>query len=194
MEALESKHMVLAPWCDEEEVRRRARLPKGGVACVRVSAACARACECWRRGVTRRRCATDQGACAVGPARRVQRSCVLVPYCCPIATQCSLPLTVRCLVHAPQVEEDVKKRSATSAAAGVWAWGRVACHVPRGAPCTRAARPPSNAGMCWHHRHAPCAGAKTLCIPFDQPELPAGTLCFASGKPAKNWALWGRSY
>lgn len=37
-------------------------------------------------------------------------------------------------------------------------------------------------------------GAKTLCIPFDQPELPEGTLCFASGKPAKNWALWGRSY
>jgi len=37
-------------------------------------------------------------------------------------------------------------------------------------------------------------GAKTLCIPFDQPPMPAGTLCFASGKPAKNWALWGRSY
>ncbi|XP_043725730.1 proline--tRNA ligase, cytoplasmic-like [Telopea speciosissima] len=27
--------------------------------------------------------------------------------------------------------------------------------------------------------------AKTLCSPFDQPELPPGTLCFASGKPAK---------
>ena len=38
------------------------------------------------------------------------------------------------------------------------------------------------------------AGAKTLCIPLEQPELPEGTLCFASGKPAKNWALWGRSY
>ena len=38
------------------------------------------------------------------------------------------------------------------------------------------------------------AGAKTLCIPFDQPNLPAGTKCFASGKPAKSWALWGRSY
>lgn len=37
-------------------------------------------------------------------------------------------------------------------------------------------------------------GAKTLCIPLEQPELPEGTLCFASGKPAKNWALWGRSY
>eukprot|EP00271_Cylindrocystis_brebissonii_P000318 TRINITY_DN10418_c0_g1_i1.p1 TRINITY_DN10418_c0_g1~~TRINITY_DN10418_c0_g1_i1.p1 ORF type:complete len:587 (+),score=173.53 TRINITY_DN10418_c0_g1_i1:153-1913(+) len=36
--------------------------------------------------------------------------------------------------------------------------------------------------------------AKTLCMPFDQPELPEGTLCFASGKPAKRWALWGRSY
>ncbi len=37
-------------------------------------------------------------------------------------------------------------------------------------------------------------GAKSLCLPFEQPELPAGTLCFASGKPAKNWALFGRSY
>ena len=37
-------------------------------------------------------------------------------------------------------------------------------------------------------------GAKTLCIPLEQPPLPAGTVCFASGKPAKNWALWGRSY
>ena len=37
-------------------------------------------------------------------------------------------------------------------------------------------------------------GAKTLCLPFDQPVLPAGAVCFASGKPAKNWALWGRSY
>ena len=37
-------------------------------------------------------------------------------------------------------------------------------------------------------------GAKTLCIPLEQPDLPAGTKCFVSGKPAKNWALWGRSY
>lgn len=37
-------------------------------------------------------------------------------------------------------------------------------------------------------------GAKTLCIPLEQPELPEGAVCFASGKPAKNWALWGRSY
>ncbi|KAK6911312.1 Proline-tRNA ligase, class II, C-terminal [Dillenia turbinata] len=36
--------------------------------------------------------------------------------------------------------------------------------------------------------------AKTLCSPFDQPELPEGTLCFASGKPAKKWSYWGRSY
>jgi prolyl-tRNA synthetase len=53
-----------------------------------------------------------------------------------------------------EVEEDVKKRSAT----------------------------------------ADSMGAKTLCLPFVQPELPAGAVCFASGKPAKNWALWGRSY
>ncbi|XP_059633311.1 proline--tRNA ligase, cytoplasmic-like [Cornus florida] len=36
--------------------------------------------------------------------------------------------------------------------------------------------------------------AKTLCSPFDQPELPSGTPCFASGKPAKKWTYWGRSY
>lgn len=36
--------------------------------------------------------------------------------------------------------------------------------------------------------------AKCLCIPFEQPNLPEGTLCFFSGVPAKNWALFGRSY
>ncbi|KAL4441883.1 hypothetical protein ABPG77_003799 [Micractinium sp. CCAP 211/92] len=37
-------------------------------------------------------------------------------------------------------------------------------------------------------------GAKTLCLPLEQPELKAGTPCFVTGKPAKNFALWGRSY
>lgn len=37
-------------------------------------------------------------------------------------------------------------------------------------------------------------GAKTLCIPLEQPDLPEGTKCFRTGRPAKNWALWGRSY
>jgi len=41
---------------------------------------------------------------------------------------------------------------------------------------------------------ADAMGAKTLCIPLEQPDLPPGTKCFVSGKPAKNWALWGRSY
>lgn len=42
--------------------------------------------------------------------------------------------------------------------------------------------------------------AKTLCVPFDQPELAKGTKCFASGvdgleeKDATCWVLWGRSY
>ncbi|KAJ4727923.1 Proline--tRNA ligase [Melia azedarach] len=36
--------------------------------------------------------------------------------------------------------------------------------------------------------------AKTLCSPLEQPEIPEGTLCFASGKPAKKWTYWGRSY
>ncbi|CAO2828306.1 unnamed protein product [Amaranthus hypochondriacus] len=36
--------------------------------------------------------------------------------------------------------------------------------------------------------------AKTLCSPFDQPQMEEGTLCFVSGKPAKIWTYWGRSY
>ncbi|XP_047047195.1 proline--tRNA ligase, cytoplasmic-like [Lolium rigidum] len=36
--------------------------------------------------------------------------------------------------------------------------------------------------------------AKTLCTPFDQPDLPSGTVCFASGKAATKWSFWGRSY
>jgi len=41
---------------------------------------------------------------------------------------------------------------------------------------------------------ATSVAAKTLCIPFTQPELPAGTKCIASGLDAKCWVLWGRSY
>ncbi|PRQ29350.1 putative proline--tRNA ligase [Rosa chinensis] len=36
--------------------------------------------------------------------------------------------------------------------------------------------------------------AKSLCTPFGQPELAEGTLCFASGKPARKWTYWGRTY
>ncbi len=44
-------------------------------------------------------------------------------------------------------------------------------------------------------------GAKTLChpcttarLPLDSLDLPAGTKCFASGKPALKYVLLGRSY
>jgi prolyl-tRNA synthetase len=43
-------------------------------------------------------------------------------------------------------------------------------------------------------RTATSVAAKTLCIPFDQPELPEGTKCIASDMPATCWVLWGRSY
>lgn len=36
--------------------------------------------------------------------------------------------------------------------------------------------------------------AKTLCIPFEQPELADNQTCFACENKAKLWALWGRSY
>ncbi|KAF7317943.1 Dihydrolipoyl dehydrogenase [Mycena kentingensis (nom. inval.)] len=44
---------------------------------------------------------------------------------------------------------------------------------------------------------APSAGAKSLCIPFDQArwgEIVPGTKCPACGKDAKRWTLFGRSY
>jgi prolyl-tRNA synthetase len=43
-------------------------------------------------------------------------------------------------------------------------------------------------------RTSTSVAAKTLCIPLEQPPLPEGTKCFISGKPAKKWVLWGRSY
>jgi len=42
-------------------------------------------------------------------------------------------------------------------------------------------------------RCATSVAAKTLCIPYDQPPGPLPP-CFATGKPAKAWVLWGRSY
>jgi len=43
-------------------------------------------------------------------------------------------------------------------------------------------------------KSATSVAAKTLCIPFDQPELAEGTMCLASGLPATCWVMWGRSY
>ncbi|ORM40612.1 Proline--tRNA ligase [Babesia sp. Xinjiang] len=37
-------------------------------------------------------------------------------------------------------------------------------------------------------------GMKCLCLPFEQPEMPHGTKCFWTGRPATRWALFGRSY
>jgi len=36
--------------------------------------------------------------------------------------------------------------------------------------------------------------AKSLCIPFEQDELPKGTKCFGCDKDAVSWTLFGRSY
>ncbi|KAI0037151.1 prolyl-tRNA synthetase [Vararia minispora EC-137] len=44
---------------------------------------------------------------------------------------------------------------------------------------------------------APSAGAKSLCIPFDQEQfgkLEPGTKCVACGRDAKRWTMFGRSY
>ena len=41
---------------------------------------------------------------------------------------------------------------------------------------------------------APSMGAKSLCIPFDQPTLPAGMCCIQCGQPANCYGLFGRSY
>ena len=43
-------------------------------------------------------------------------------------------------------------------------------------------------------RTATSLAAKTLCVPHDQPPLPAGTKCFFTGEEATCWCLWGRSY
>jgi len=45
-------------------------------------------------------------------------------------------------------------------------------------------------------KRAPSMGAKALCIPFDQIEMPAGTKCLrpSCGKEAKKWVHFGRSY
>lgn len=41
---------------------------------------------------------------------------------------------------------------------------------------------------------APSMGAKSLCTPFEQPELPSNTQCANCNRDAKHWTLFGRSY
>jgi len=38
------------------------------------------------------------------------------------------------------------------------------------------------------------AGAKSLCIPFEQPAMPPGQMCITGQGPARVWCLFGRSY
>jgi prolyl-tRNA synthetase len=41
---------------------------------------------------------------------------------------------------------------------------------------------------------APSMGAKSLCIPFEQPTMKPGTCCVRCKKPAVNYTMFGRSY
>lgn len=42
--------------------------------------------------------------------------------------------------------------------------------------------------------NAPAMGAKSLCIPFQQPASAEGKKCIACDRPAKSYTLFGRSY
>jgi len=83
----------------------------------------------------------------------------------PALDQKSVVLTPWCDVTA--CEDDIKKRSAAESV-------KLAEEENTGFRLTGA--------------------AKSLCIPFNQPELPQGTKCFACGNLAKHWTLFGRSY
>ena len=41
---------------------------------------------------------------------------------------------------------------------------------------------------------SPSMGAKSLCIPFDQPELKSGQKCVKCDRPAVTYCMFGRSY
>lgn len=45
-----------------------------------------------------------------------------------------------------------------------------------------------------HDEKAPSMGAKSLCIPFEQPEMKQGQCCVKCNKPAVNYTMFGRSY
>lgn len=82
-------------------------------------------------------------------------------------------LDAKCLILAPWCEdsgceESIKERSAHKAVQTVSESGEVDIR-------------------------APSMGAKSLCIPFEQPEKCTGG-CVACDKPAKSYALFGRSY
>jgi prolyl-tRNA synthetase len=76
-------------------------------------------------------------------------------------------------------EEDVKERTGPKAAA---------------AAAAAAAESADAAAEAVEASKGLTGAAKTLCIPCEQPAMPAGTLCFCCGQEAQTWALWGRSY
>ena len=87
-------------------------------------------------------------------------------------------------------EEWVKEQTAPAkaAAAAEEAAAAAAAAAPAGgeAEAAAAAAEPSK-GL--------TGAAKTLCIPFAQPDMAPGRACFCGcGHDAVSWTLWGRSY
>lgn len=75
-------------------------------------------------------------------------------------------------------------------AVGEREWSSLCCRFSRHLMLSYSAEP--------QDERAPSAGAKSLCIPFDQslwPTIELGkTKCTACGKNAKSWTMFGRSY
>lgn len=97
----------------------------------------------------------------------------------------------KCVVAMPWCEEeacedDIKDRSSRSSVSYTYRY--MASCADRLVHCR--AEP--------QDERAPSAGAKSLCIPFDQSRWPTiehgKTKCAACGKDAKRWTLFGRSY
>jgi len=87
-------------------------------------------------------------------------------------------------------EEGIKGRS------GAWADQKEEERA-KAAPAPAAAAATRGAGGPEEEDTGPTGltgSAKSLCIPFDQPPLPAGTRCVGCAAAAKTWCLFGRSY
>ena len=90
-----------------------------------------------------------------------------------------------------ECEENIKKLTGPAAAAEAKAAAAAAAAVAGNATADKAeadaAATEASKGL--------TGAAKTLCIPFEQPEMVSGQMCFSDcGCAARAFTLWGRSY
>lgn len=94
--------------------------------------------------------------------------------------------------ETPDCEDEIKDRTAAMCVVSAFSPPSPCLHLLTSISYSYSAKAASQEA---EDSRAPSAGAKTLCIPYDQTKYPSieGKTCPGCGKPSKRWTMFGRS-